>query len=384
LQGTFAWYWNPDPSQDGVNSTSITFSPQGLPAQQAITDAYSSTDTGPNASPACYVRGTKLATPDGERAIEDLEISDLVLTASGEARPVRWIGHRAIDTTFYRDPSVVWPIRVSADAFAKGQPQRAVWLSPGHRVVMHGALIPIELLCNGQTIRQDRWRQVEYWHVELPTHDIIHAHGLPAETYLDTGNRTAFINGGDFIEQYPDFKPKHETDTCLPLVTAGPVLHKAKAALLQRLATLGHRLTDDSGVHLIADGKQIWPIKLRDDCLCFVLPEGCKVIRLSSQTFVPAHVMPETTDPRELGVCVSRLQINGNDLRLDGLKEGWHKHETDHRWSDGYAELPEGARLVVIGLVGQGLYWEPILNNPGETSCANLVQAGKRSFAQRL
>ena len=35
-----------------------------------------------------------------------------------------------------------------------------------------------------------------YWHVELAAHTVLYAEGVPAESYLDTGNRGAFANGG--------------------------------------------------------------------------------------------------------------------------------------------------------------------------------------------
>lgn len=40
---------------------------------------------------------------------------------------------------------------------------------------------------------------VTYIHVELPAHDVVLAEGLPAESYLDTGNRAGFVNGGEVI-----------------------------------------------------------------------------------------------------------------------------------------------------------------------------------------
>jgi len=45
------------------------------------------------------------------------------------------------------------------------------------------------------TITQDPVDQVSYYRVELPSHDVILAEGLPAESYLDTGNRADFKNG---------------------------------------------------------------------------------------------------------------------------------------------------------------------------------------------
>jgi hypothetical protein len=60
--------------------------------------------------------------------------------------------------------------------------------------------------------------------VELDAHAVILAVGLPAESYLNTGNRMAFVDGGDDLEAYPDFKPKHSTQTCMPLVLEGAAI----------------------------------------------------------------------------------------------------------------------------------------------------------------
>jgi len=50
-------------------------------------------------------------------------------------------------------------------------------------------LICIRQLVNGSTIRPERrWTAVDYYHVELDQHAILLAEGLPAESYIDTGN----------------------------------------------------------------------------------------------------------------------------------------------------------------------------------------------------
>ena len=105
-------------------------------------------------------------------------------------------------------------MRVRAGAFGDGQPRRDLWLSPGHNIAFEGALIAACRLINGRSVGQIDQDHIEYWHVELDAHDVIYADGLPAESYLDTGNRTAFANGGAFIEAHPDFRPRHWAETC--------------------------------------------------------------------------------------------------------------------------------------------------------------------------
>src|SRR5271166_5055698 len=189
--------------------------------------------------------------------------------------------------------------------------------------------MPIDALINGRTIVQVRRPAVEYWHVELDAHDIILAHGLPAESYLDTGNRCTFENGGAFVEAHPDFAPKHWTGTCLPLILDGPEIERARAALLARAEVLGHVTTFDGDLHVVADGSRIEKVPLADRRFAFLLPAGCAEITLRSRTFVPRHVEPQSRDDRRLGVFVGRLQIDGEDAALDDptLAKGWHHLE---------------------------------------------------------
>jgi hypothetical protein len=171
--------------------------------------------------PPCYLRGTQIRTPVADVPVEDLKVGDLVTTVSGESQPIRWLGHRSIDCMRHPNPAAVWPIRIQAGAFAHDLPARDLWVSPGHSLLVEGVLIQAHNLVNGATIVQVPRARVEYWHVELDRHDILLAEGLPAESYLDTGNRSAFLDGGAYLEAHPDFKPKHWADTCVPLVTEG-------------------------------------------------------------------------------------------------------------------------------------------------------------------
>jgi hypothetical protein len=207
---------------------------------------------------------------------------------------------------------------------------------------------------------------VEYWHVELDNHDILLAEGLAAESYLDNGNRTSFVNGGAFIEAHPDFAPKHQGDTCVPLMEQGPQVERAKASLRARAEELGYVITQDADVHLIVDGHRIEPMHLNATRLAFHVDVSASTIELRCRTFVPAHMRPDSVDARSLGICVSRLQLDGSDVALNdaaAFASGWHELEGDGaahhwRWSRDCVLLPAGTRLIVIDYLGGGLYRE--------------------------
>ena len=140
---------------------------------------------------ACFAAGTRIATPDGEVAVEALRPGDHVRLASGGVADVRWVGHRRVWCDRHPRPHGVFPVRIRAGAFAPGQPARDLLLSPDHAVFADGVLIPVRCLLNGTTISQEPAPEITYHHVELEQHGVLLADELPAESFLDTGNRAA-------------------------------------------------------------------------------------------------------------------------------------------------------------------------------------------------
>jgi Hint domain len=234
-----------EPSDFPSNSTLVVTLASGGPLDFDLSATPASTDVTFSGSDItvvapCFVVGTRIGTLRGEIAVEDLALRDRVVTASGELRPVVWIGRRSVDCARHPTPQKVWPVRISAGAFADNQPRRDLWLSPDHAVFVDDVLIPIRYLINETTIVQVPVDTVDYYHVELPRHDVLLAEGLPAESYLDTGDRRNFANGGAAIALYPDFASRvWDAQGCAPLVVTGPRLE----AVRRRVSALASSLT---------------------------------------------------------------------------------------------------------------------------------------------
>jgi hypothetical protein len=170
---------------------------------------------------------------------------------------------------------------------------------------------------------------------------------------------------------YPNFQTYSEADSCLPRVSDGPKFVQAKATLLMRAKEIGYERDAMDDLHIIADGRRIEPSHLGASRVAFLLPAECSAITLRSRSFVPAHSIAESTDGRLLGVCLNRLQLDGDELALPDdavCTAGWQEYEDElggrgRRWTTGSTPLPANTRLVVADVVGRGTYWSRQLSN---------------------
>ncbi|MEO8716144.1 MAG: Hint domain-containing protein [Acetobacteraceae bacterium] len=344
---------------------------------------------------ACFASDTTIATKRGDIAVQNLVLGDriVVVTVGGHATAeVVWIGHRTIDLERQRYGALLAPIRIRAGAIADGVPARDVYLSPDHAIFAEARLIPIKLLVNNGSIAPDRNRRiVTYFHVELASHAILLADGLPCESYLDTGNRAAFANHS-MPDLYPDFGPKGDWPrrAAAPLIIEPELVKPVWDRLAVRSAGLGLGRfvpTEDAPDRLPrlgVDGSVIVPLRIGSGVFFFGLPVGCRSVRLISRSFTPAANRPWEDDRRRLGLCVSRLTLRTPDgpraVPLDhpGLATGWWSPEgcgPRCRWTDGDAEVPVDPDAVALEVVVVPLETErvashhPVALGSGSTVC---------------
>ena len=154
----------------------------------------------------CFMPGTQILTPEGERPVEALKIGDLVRTADGRDAPVRWIGRQTVAPRFAREGRL--PVRIMAGALEDNVPCRDLIVSADHAFLVDSVLIHAGALVNGTSIvhEDDVPAIFTYYHVELDDHSLILAENTPAETFVDNVDRVNFDNWREYVALYPEAK----------------------------------------------------------------------------------------------------------------------------------------------------------------------------------
>jgi Ca2+-binding RTX toxin-like protein len=191
----------------------------------------------------CFAEGTRIVTPNGEDAVENLRAGDMVLAMRGGQagfEPLRWVGF--MDVAVPRNAAMAAktaPILIKAGAIAPGMPARDLRVSPDHAMEVDGHLIPAKQLVNGSSIIQEIWcKRVRYFHLELEAHGLLLSEGTWSESYLDDDNRHAFNNAaltGLFLDfETGRSKGQYDHQACLPVLRQGLKLDEIHGRLALR------------------------------------------------------------------------------------------------------------------------------------------------------
>ncbi|AFV99663.1 hypothetical protein BAR24_08415 [Gluconobacter oxydans] len=327
---------------------------------------------------ACFLPGSLIATPEGERRVESLAINDLVLTSEGLPEKLVWVGKSQCTVRpDLADDLAGWPIRIRAGAIADHLPHTDLLVTAEHCIFLNGGLIPARMLVNGISIMWDRSiRSYEYFHIETEPHALISANGLLTESYFDTGDRQVFQQTGQ-IAALRSIQKDWEKDAAAPLVTSRSQTEDVWKAIAARAGVEGFEActTTDPSLHLILpDGTRLYPSRESGGYVIFTLPNAVRSLRLVSRAARPCDVMgPFIDDRRTLGVLIrdiilfdaSRTRKVTDHLMPPEPTSGWMADEPPSQgWTDGDAALhinTEGPSTLALEIIGGGPY---ILSEP--------------------
>tara|TARA_R110000850_G_scaffold16308_11_gene51057 strand:+ start:182 stop:1303 length:1122 start_codon:yes stop_codon:yes gene_type:complete len=188
----------------------------------------------------CFARGTKIATPEGEKLIEDIMVGDGVLTADSGTQIVRWIGSKKI-----RPSRATTPIRIKAGALGENLPHEDLLVSPAHRMLISGwraellfdapeCLVAAKNLVNDSTIVvAHEMKVVEYFHILFSKHEIVTSNGVQSESFHPNADALGALDEearDEVFALFPEIKAGNKAST---FVDARPSLSALEAALLR-------------------------------------------------------------------------------------------------------------------------------------------------------
>ena len=246
---------------------------------------------------SCYLAGAMILTPEGEVAVEKLEVGDLVLThdiTTGASVPMKivWTGSSPVNvTSVAAGDEAGAPVRIFKNALDNGIPAQDLLVTPEHCMLINGQFIPARMLVNGRSIIYDRsFTQFPVYHIETEKHAILTANGALSESFLNTENHSGFRNTGKVVSLNTSRKITW-ADAAAPLnVTrefVEPVFHALSLRAEQQglvLQTPETILTNDANLHLETDkGIIVRPVREVDGLVTFMLPSGVENIRIVSR-----------------------------------------------------------------------------------------------------
>jgi len=142
----------------------------------------------------CYAPGTRIKTPSGWRAVEDLRPGDRVNTADNGPQTIRWVRSQ----TYPLDAvsSDAKPVRIQAGALGRGCPAQDLVVSPQHRILVGGqgqlqshfkaeVFVPAKSLTDFAGIRHLNGKASITWvHFACDQHEVVNANGCQSESLL--------------------------------------------------------------------------------------------------------------------------------------------------------------------------------------------------------
>lgn len=191
----------------------------------------------------CFTPGTLIATPQGERRVEDLRPGDRVITRDNGIQAIRWAGARTLEGDSLVQAAHLQPILIREGALGNGLPERDMMVSPNHRVLVANdktalyfedreVLVAAKHLTGLKGVDAVQTTSVTYIHFMFDYHEVVLSDGAWTESFqpgdqtlrgLDNAQRT------EIFELFPELKTAEGRET---YAAARRSLKKHEARLL--------------------------------------------------------------------------------------------------------------------------------------------------------
>ena len=170
----------------------------------------------------CFTPGTMIATPKGERRVEDLEVGDRVITRDNGIQEICWLGRRDLTGIEMLRASHLQPVMIRQGALGNGLPERDMMVSPNHRVLVANdktalyfdereVLVAAKHLTGLEGVDRVEISKVSYIHFMFDQHEVVLSDGAWTESF-QPGDQTLDGLGNaqrnEIFELFPELKSR--------------------------------------------------------------------------------------------------------------------------------------------------------------------------------
>jgi Ca2+-binding RTX toxin-like protein len=156
----------------------------------------------------CFTPGTAIATPRGERMVEDLTVGDKIITRDNGIQEIRWLGTRTLTGFELARAPQLRPILIQKGALGDNLPEHDILVSPQHRLLMTGdkaqlyfeereVLAAAKHLTGLPGVDEVGTLGVTYVHFMFDQHEVVLSNGIWTESFQPGAN----VLGGLGTEQ---------------------------------------------------------------------------------------------------------------------------------------------------------------------------------------
>jgi len=191
----------------------------------------------------CFTPGVMVATPKGERAVEELGIGDRVITRDDGIQEIRWIGHKSVDWKELRAEASLRPVLIRKGALGNDLPERDMMVSQNHRMLVMNdrtslyfeereVLVAAKHLVGNRGVHQVESMGATYIHVMFDRHEIILANGAWTESFHPGDYSLKGLGNAQRNEIYDLFPELKLAEGLEDYAAARKILRKHEARLL--------------------------------------------------------------------------------------------------------------------------------------------------------
>ncbi len=142
----------------------------------------------------CFTPGTRILTPMGEVAVENLREGDQVVTRDNGLQTIRWAGRKHVSGRDLMVRPELRPILIKQGALGPNQPERDMMVSPSHRMLLvseqaellfeeREVLVAAKHLTHLDGVEQIDVVGVDYIHFLCDNHEVVLADGAWSESF---------------------------------------------------------------------------------------------------------------------------------------------------------------------------------------------------------